>query len=226
MASELQKLRQFLSDSSGASPVVGVILVVGLAIIIAAVLGAATVGISDDVPENPPKGQFEVESELIEIDQDDGNTRTFEAVVLRYTNGDTIDPEYLEVTIDGDRAYTYGDGNVDTLYTNGNREVIPAWYLKDSVAAGDETEILMATDIITSRDDRTTVPVDSDRIIYYDFGADNANVFLSRDGPSSDELQHTEDQGMLLEDGQTLRVIWETDDDSYELYKTEINVEN
>jgi len=51
MTSKLQKLRQFASDSSGASPVVGVILVVGLAIIIAAVLGGSVFTISDDVPE-------------------------------------------------------------------------------------------------------------------------------------------------------------------------------
>jgi len=83
----------------------------------------------------------------------------------------------------------------------------------------------MATDAITSRDDRTTVPVGADRIIYFDFNEGN-QVFISRDGPSDPRIEHTENQGMLLEDGQTLRVIWEAGDKSHELYKTEINVEN
>ena len=224
MLGELQNLKRFISDNTGASPVVGVILVVGLAIIIAAVLGGAVFGISDGVGESPPQGQFVVEGELIELDQDDGATRTFEAVVLRYTDGQSIDPENLEVTIDGDRAYTYGDGDVDGILANGNREVIPAWFLTDQITAGDETEIVMATDIITNRDDRTTIPVGSDRIIYYDL-SESENVFFSRDGNDDPEIQHTEDEGMLLEDGQTLRVIWEAGDESHELYQTEINVE-
>lgn len=88
-------------DERAVSPVIGVILMVAITVILAAVIGAFVIGIGED-QEVQPTASFNFDFSNNGDDQGD--------VVISHSTGDTIDsPDSLFVVIDGDRAEWNGD---------------------------------------------------------------------------------------------------------------------
>lgn len=52
------KLKQFISDEQAVSPVIGVILMVAITVILAAVIGTFVLGLGDQVQNNAPSASF------------------------------------------------------------------------------------------------------------------------------------------------------------------------
>ena len=100
---DFKKLLETDDDERAVSPVIGVILMVAITVILAAVIGAFVIGIGDD-QEVQPTASFNF----------DFDTDTNE-VVVRHSQGDSIQsPDSLFVSVDGNRAEWSGGDFVDT----------------------------------------------------------------------------------------------------------------
>jgi flagellin-like protein len=76
----------FNKDDRGVSPVIGVILMVAITVILAAVIGTFVLGLGDSLGDSQPSAQLSLE-----------NSATTTEVVLSHSGGDTIDLADLEV---------------------------------------------------------------------------------------------------------------------------------
>jgi flagellin-like protein len=87
----------FNSDDRAVSPVIGVILMVAITVILAAVIGTFVLGLGDSLGDNQPTAQISVDVES------DGTNGT---VTVEHNGGDPIESDDLEVIItpaaDGD----------------------------------------------------------------------------------------------------------------------------
>ncbi|WP_253736754.1 type IV pilin [Halohasta salina] len=84
---------QFGAENRGAAPVIGVVLMVSIAVILAAAVGGYVLNEGDQIPENVPQASFS-------YDYDDT-----ENVTITHTGGDSIDNGTIEILIDGAEAY-------------------------------------------------------------------------------------------------------------------------
>jgi len=83
------QLKQLLTDDRAVSPVIGVILMVAITVILAAVIGTFVLGLGDQVSENAPQASFS-------FDFDTANSN----VTITHEGGDTLDNS--TISIDGD----------------------------------------------------------------------------------------------------------------------------
>ncbi|MFC6753621.1 type IV pilin [Halorubrum tibetense] len=79
------------SDDRAVSPVIGVILMVAITVILAAVIGTFVLGLGDQLGDNQPTAQL-----AMDLDQDADSTLTIE-----HNGGDSIASESLTVLITG-----------------------------------------------------------------------------------------------------------------------------
>jgi len=86
------ELQRLLKDDDAVSPVVGVILMVAISIILAAVTGSFVLGLGDQANSAPPQASFEYEYRQA------GNGN----LTITHTGGDTIDPSRINISTDED----------------------------------------------------------------------------------------------------------------------------
>ena len=96
------QLPQILREERGASPVIGVILMVAIAVILAAAVGGYVLNEGDQIPDDVPQASFSYDYD---------NTKN---VTITHTSGDSIDNGTIEIQIDGGMAYP----DPDTSSTN------------------------------------------------------------------------------------------------------------
>ncbi|MFC6614379.1 type IV pilin [Halopenitus salinus] len=85
-------IKTLFSDERAVSPVIGVILMVAITVILAAVIGTFVLGLGDDLQDTSPTASFNFEYE-------DGASQ--DSVTITHAGGDTIDGALLSVTADG-----------------------------------------------------------------------------------------------------------------------------
>jgi len=115
------QLKNLLTEDRAVSPVIGVILMVAITVILAAVIGTFVLGLGDQVSDNAPQASFSFDF------SSNGNGFTGESadvVNITHEGGETIENSTLDVS---------GDGNNDLVYDNGNSN----WGDDDVVSAGD-----------------------------------------------------------------------------------------
>jgi len=98
------EFKQLFDDDRAVSPVIGVILMVAITVILAAVIGTFVLGLGDQVQTTTPQASFGFDSTQEDIN---GADRT--AVRITHETGDSIDEADLTVNVDGDEAFTYYD---------------------------------------------------------------------------------------------------------------------
>ncbi len=86
----ISKLKAVLDDDRGVSPVIGVILMVAITVILAAVIGTFVLGLGDSL-EQAPQAQLDAE-------YDSGD----DAIVLNHNGGDTLASENINISVVGD----------------------------------------------------------------------------------------------------------------------------
>lgn len=96
----------FKQDEDAVSPVIGVILMVAITVILAAVIGTFVLGLGENLQQTSPNANFD-------FDYTAGNN---DEVRITHTGGDSIDTDSntLEVIIDG-TSYTFPDGGDGTV---------------------------------------------------------------------------------------------------------------
>ncbi|UIP01548.1 type IV pilin N-terminal domain-containing protein (plasmid) [Halobaculum sp. CBA1158] len=109
-----------LGDDRAVSPVIGVILMVAITVILAAVIGSFVLGLGNSVQQTAPNANFN-------FDYDSGASD----VTATHTGGDTIPAEdSLELTVNGGSAQSFGSGPFEagsqatTSYTPGNDDTV------------------------------------------------------------------------------------------------------
>jgi flagellin-like protein len=133
------KLTNLLSDSNDSravSPVIGVILMVAITVILAAVIGTFVLGLGDSV-ESAPQASFN-------FDYDDSVSN--EEVTIRHRGGDNIDTANIEIRVNGNAIGTgdpgYKNSELSAKYTTfraGNEIVIQG---NDEFSSGDNIDIV------------------------------------------------------------------------------------
>ena len=88
----------FNSDDRAVSPVIGVILMVAITVILAAVIGTFVLGLGDSLGDNQPSAQINVG-----IDDSDADVPVLE---IEHNGGDSIDTNALRVVVNDQSAGT------------------------------------------------------------------------------------------------------------------------
>jgi len=99
-------------DNRGVSPVIGVILMVAITVILAAVIGTFVLGLGDSLSQAP---QAQLDAELTDSDGDGDNE-----IVLNHNGGDAL--SWGEIRVESSAGTTSAPGTGD--FTVGNSEVI------------------------------------------------------------------------------------------------------
>jgi flagellin-like protein len=108
---ETMKLKQLFTDDSAVSPVIGVILMVAITVILAAVIGSFVLNLGGSIQQSAPQANFEYD-----YNSADGT------VNITHTSGDSVDNSTVSVV----ESNTSGDGLIRNTITD------------DTITAGDE----------------------------------------------------------------------------------------
>ncbi|AKH98112.1 type IV pilin [Halanaeroarchaeum sulfurireducens] len=155
------KLQELTDSDRGVSPVIGVILMVAITVILAAVIGTFVLGLGENVSSTAPQAQLTMSA--------DAST---DNITVEHKGGDAIIASEIKVKVSNEsKSVTYTPTNNEEL-TVGDQGVInttnngdgPEVYWPDSTnVSGDDT-----IDLVTSYDDPYTVQIihtESDQLI-------------------------------------------------------------
>ena len=106
------KLKQFFRDEQAVSPVIGVILMVAITVILAAVIGTFVLGLGDQVQDTNPQVSFS-----FDYDQ------SVPELEVTHDGGDAIEEQNLYVSVDGSETQW---GSTDSKVTAGNSLTVTA----------------------------------------------------------------------------------------------------
>ncbi|GAB6880422.1 type IV pilin [Halorubrum gandharaense] len=95
-------------DDRAVSPVIGVILMVAITVILAAVIGTFVLGLGDQIGENAPQATFSTDVDGFDNDTSGGGLE----FTIEKTGGQDISVDDLRVTVDGSDT---GDSVDDAL---------------------------------------------------------------------------------------------------------------
>ena len=224
--------RSVFDDDSGVSPVIGVILMVAVTVIIAAVIGSTALGLGNQISESPPQASFDVEQhdESYTFEYDDGKKGPAAPLLLEVTHvgGENIEYENIKVTVDGEP--TYAVGPVGDPQNTDHRTSIKPWQTdlnndeeKSKISAGDTTYIYWATSWLKNNhqalaEDPLNEPTRPCGILIGEIDGDHGIICSNEMG--NNPLWNT--VGTEIEPGATLKVVWESGDQSQTLYEYEV----
>ena len=121
------KLKQLFTNDRAVSPVIGVILMVAITVILAAVIGTFVIGLGDDLGNTTPSASFDAS-------ESDGN------VTFTHRSGDTIPNETAFVTVSGEIGFT-GLPTSDLVDEENNRAAV-----NKSLSAGSSVVVPLTSD--------------------------------------------------------------------------------
>jgi flagellin-like protein len=104
----------FQNNDRGVSPVIGVILMVAITVILAAVIGTFVLGLGDQLGDSAPQATFSSDNATV----GSGNI-SFE---VTKTGGEDLDPTEIFLVIDGERIGTVSneiDGSIEDPWRTG-----------------------------------------------------------------------------------------------------------
>ncbi|SNR23443.1 type IV pilin [Halorubrum vacuolatum] len=92
-------LRTFITEKRAVSPVIGVILMVAITVILAAVVGTFVLGLGDSLRDTSPSASY------------DWDQRGSGSLTLTHTSGQSIDADRVRGTVNG-ATITFGDDSL------------------------------------------------------------------------------------------------------------------
>lgn len=136
-------------DERAISPVIGVILMISLAVIVASMVGGFTLGMGDSVPKQPPDAEFtfdyNVNDGTVSVTHDGGQpftADTTQSLVIKQTGSTTA-------------TVVWVDGSTGSFPITAGDQVAPAFVLE----SGDEIRVIW-----TSADGSSTDTLDRFRV--------------------------------------------------------------
>jgi len=196
------KITSLFNDDRAVSPVIGVILMVAITVILAAVIGTFVLGLGDQVQSTTPQASFgfdqgttDVTANKIGGDQVDIPATS---VTITHESGSTIDASNLDVTVDGKTAYTaLSDPDTDDIDEVGGT-------FSGDVSAGSSVTIVAA-----ANDDGIS-PGDGGTNSEYVVGDSDSVLDIQEDGSAGTPSEDVTDVG--LKSGETVRVLYNSPD--------------
>ena len=133
------KLKQFFTDDDAVSPVIGVILMVAITVILAAVIASFVLGLGDSTNTTP--------SASFDFDYDSNN----DEVTITHQSGDTLTASQVNVQVGGTDAGTQFEGSYSeitsgstiTVTANPGDSVVVSW----TASSGDNSATLGDFDV-------------------------------------------------------------------------------
>ncbi|MFB6166575.1 MAG: type IV pilin [Haloarculaceae archaeon] len=136
------QLKQLLADDDAVSPVIGVILMVAITVILAAVIATFVLGLGDQVSNTAPQASFSTEFALqnnnaghLRVTQSGGEAITATNLYVRGTNGsgsNSINANWMKIANDNSALQDSTTGSVSGN-TNGQSAVVSGDYIKFAV---------------------------------------------------------------------------------------------
>ncbi len=168
----VMRLRQLMEDDDAVSPVIGVILMVAITVILAAVIASFVLGLGDQAQQTTPTASFSFDYE----DKSSGD----DELVITHDGGDTIDEARLSVS--SDQNFRTGTGNgsspdVSSAPLSASSDHDPWGESDDEYSAGDSFGITAASG--DSLDDATV------RVIYSGESGDSSSTLATWEGPDA-----------------------------------------
>jgi flagellin-like protein len=116
------EFNQLFDDDRAVSPVIGVILMVAITVILAAVIGTFVLGLGDQVQNDTPRASFGFSQGA---DSPNANVDDITEVTVTHESGDTVSESNVDVTVDGNPAVgvDYANANTTTGLWNGSADV-------------------------------------------------------------------------------------------------------
>ena len=175
-------------DNRAVSPVIGVILMVAITVILAAVIGTFVLGLGDQVQTTAPTTSFDSGQSTVNIDDED-----FTAVTIAHDGGDRLDADNIDVTVDGETAWGVEEDGTDN--------VTQALWNSGTISAGSSITVVAGV-----TPDDTHLQDFEDGVVY---AGTSTELGLDSDGPDNNY-----DEDYQLASDQTIRVVWTSDDGS------------
>jgi FlaG/FlaF family flagellin (archaellin) len=131
---ELDNIRRLLTEEDAVTPVIGIILVVAITVILAAIVGVYALGVGTDVQNAPPNADF---------DFDYANTDTDgiadDKVTIEHNGGQPIERDNIEVVVGGETRDPVSGNEFPTRFSSGDSAV---YDLDGSTDAGETLRII------------------------------------------------------------------------------------
>jgi FlaG/FlaF family flagellin (archaellin) len=199
-------MRELFIDDDAVTSVVGIVLMVAVAVLVASVISVFVLDIAESSTQDAPQADFG--GEQINDTSVDGNDEVaeYKTLTVTHTGGDTLPESQVSVTVDGDTAYGYRQGS-NKLF------IEQVWQGDSEVDAGSSVTIIAATNAMDDEDFSTGGPYEYD--IYLN-GRGLVPQETSGAGEFADNTQ--------LRTGETVRVAWEsaTGDRGFVLFEYDI----
>jgi flagellin-like protein len=134
-------LKQLLNDDRAVSPVIGVILMVAITVILAAVIGTFVLGLGDQISQTTPSASFSFDYDR---DADNGDSLT-----IAHNGGDTLNANEVNVTVtgatgmEGDSPFAWND---DSTLDGGDEVSAGSSVTLDDSTTGDDDSDLDLTE--------------------------------------------------------------------------------
>ncbi|MFU1782399.1 type IV pilin [Haloarcula japonica] len=124
------ELKRFFNDDDAVSPVIGVILMVAITVILAAVIATFVLGLGDQVSNTAPQASFSTEydsgSDIVTVTHDGGDSIKASNLYIRgseidYSNGDITDssnPVWPATEATGSNSKVVAGNSIDVGVNN------------------------------------------------------------------------------------------------------------
>ena len=123
------RLKKILTDDSAVSPVIGVILMVAITVILAAVIGTFVLGLGDQVSDTAPQASFD-----FDFNETSGN------VTITHEGGAQIDASNLNISANGNEV-AWADSDPITAGASTTVDYDPGL----SASSGDEIRLVWSS---------------------------------------------------------------------------------
>ena len=161
------QLTNLLGDDEAVSPVIGVILMVAITVILAAVIGTFVLGLGDQVQDTSPTASF-----TFDYDQSDGadsfgsgNTAGDGLLTITHDGGDSIEAQNLFITgssnTASDKVEVAADSSADPQYSG-----------SDELSAGSQVTVRISNS-------------DTVRVVFEASGGDSTSTLGKFEGPNA-----------------------------------------
>jgi len=151
--------KKLIDEERAVSPVIGVILMVAITVILAAVIGTFVLGLGDQVQDTTPQASFGFEASGL-------SDSTVDEVTITHESGTTIQKSALKVTVGSTTVY---DGATQTV--SGEYESTDSF--TDGMSAGDKITV-------TELDESKWTSENTVRLIYSNPDSDSSATLATQ----------------------------------------------
>ena len=169
---KVMNIKQLFTDDDAVSPVIGVILMVAITVILAAVIGTFVLGLGDQVQSTSPQASFN-----FDFTDDTGTGPTVDRLDITHDGGDSIEPARLAVVSSDAIGAGAANGSTADYVTN-----IPfddgTYTISGDVSAG--TTIAVSSDVSSEEMNDNTI-----RVVWTSESGENSATLGEWTGPNA-----------------------------------------